>query len=318
MPWATGASVMGADFGACRLIFGEADQFPGLTVDLYGDVQVAEVLSLGTERVKGLLYQLLVKILASTASRFPRYMKGTSLRSETRRGLKGIRAFSPRGASRRRRGTSSKGKRPAFRRGLYRRPENGLFFESEVQPRCRRTVRRWRRGCWTASRIPVPSRSTPPPARRARHGGGLLGIALEAARRQRKGSSAWRTPWSSSEPTFRLSGRGGKKRGTALRLYNTGSARLYQKRGHGERRVPGLQGDKHEGHAAAAARGFSRHLLLLALHDGRAVQTDASGGRGRRRRQPAPDRGKKAIPDHPILWGVPETEYLKFYIFQVV
>ena len=23
-------------------------------------------------------------------------------------------------------------------------------------------------------------------------------------------------------------------------------------------------------------------------------------------------------PDHPILWGVPETDYLKFYIFQVV
>ena len=23
-------------------------------------------------------------------------------------------------------------------------------------------------------------------------------------------------------------------------------------------------------------------------------------------------------PDHPILWGVPETNYLKFYVFQVV
>lgn len=23
-------------------------------------------------------------------------------------------------------------------------------------------------------------------------------------------------------------------------------------------------------------------------------------------------------PDHPILWNVPETNYLKFYIFQVV
>ena len=25
-----------------------------------------------------------------------------------------------------------------------------------------------------------------------------------------------------------------------------------------------------------------------------------------------------ASPDHPILWGVPETEYLKFYLFQVI
>jgi len=28
--------------------------------------------------------------------------------------------------------------------------------------------------------------------------------------------------------------------------------------------------------------------------------------------------GRRQSPDHPILWGVPETEYLKFYIFQVV
>jgi 23S rRNA (cytosine1962-C5)-methyltransferase len=27
---------------------------------------------------------------------------------------------------------------------------------------------------------------------------------------------------------------------------------------------------------------------------------------------------RQQAPDHPILWGVPETEYLKFYLFQVV
>ena len=27
---------------------------------------------------------------------------------------------------------------------------------------------------------------------------------------------------------------------------------------------------------------------------------------------------RKQSPDHPILWNVPETEYLKFYIFQIV
>jgi len=27
---------------------------------------------------------------------------------------------------------------------------------------------------------------------------------------------------------------------------------------------------------------------------------------------------RQQSPDHPILWGVPETEYLKFLIFQVV
>ena len=28
--------------------------------------------------------------------------------------------------------------------------------------------------------------------------------------------------------------------------------------------------------------------------------------------------GRQQSPDHPILWGVPETDYLKFYIFQIV
>ena len=28
--------------------------------------------------------------------------------------------------------------------------------------------------------------------------------------------------------------------------------------------------------------------------------------------------GRKQSPDHPILWGVPETDYLKFFLFQVV
>ena len=27
---------------------------------------------------------------------------------------------------------------------------------------------------------------------------------------------------------------------------------------------------------------------------------------------------RQQAPDHPIVWGVPETDYLKFFIFQVV
>ena len=55
--------VMGEDFSACRLIFGEADQFPGLTVDLFGEVLVTEVLSLGTEKIKSMLYEELISYL---------------------------------------------------------------------------------------------------------------------------------------------------------------------------------------------------------------------------------------------------------------
>lgn len=56
-------TVMGDDFACCRLIFGEADQFPGLTVDRFGPVLVAQVLSLGMERVKHILFPALLHIL---------------------------------------------------------------------------------------------------------------------------------------------------------------------------------------------------------------------------------------------------------------
>ena len=36
-------AVMGEQFGCCRLIFGEADSFPGLTVDRFGEIGRAHV-----------------------------------------------------------------------------------------------------------------------------------------------------------------------------------------------------------------------------------------------------------------------------------
>ena len=57
-------TVMGdGDFSCCRLIFGEADAFPGLTLDRFGEVLVTEVLSLGIECIKERLYTLLLRIL---------------------------------------------------------------------------------------------------------------------------------------------------------------------------------------------------------------------------------------------------------------
>lgn len=58
--------VMGEQFSCCRLIFGEADKFPGFTVDRFGDVLVAEILSLGTEKRKEMLYRLIIEELART------------------------------------------------------------------------------------------------------------------------------------------------------------------------------------------------------------------------------------------------------------
>ncbi len=55
----------GDDFRCCRLIHGEADQMPGLTVDRYGDILSVQVLSLGMEQVKELVFSALVDVLAN-------------------------------------------------------------------------------------------------------------------------------------------------------------------------------------------------------------------------------------------------------------
>lgn len=57
-------TVMGSDFSNCRLIFGEADSFPGLTVDRFENVLVVQTMSLGMEKLKDMLFPAMVEILA--------------------------------------------------------------------------------------------------------------------------------------------------------------------------------------------------------------------------------------------------------------
>ena len=56
--------VMGEDVSCCRLIFGEADGFPGLTVDRFSDLLSVQCLSYGMEKRKDLIYPLLLEVLA--------------------------------------------------------------------------------------------------------------------------------------------------------------------------------------------------------------------------------------------------------------
>ena len=62
-------AVMGADFGCCRLIFGEADGLPGLTVDRFSNLLCAQVLSRGTDGVKDIIYAALLEQLAAMGER---------------------------------------------------------------------------------------------------------------------------------------------------------------------------------------------------------------------------------------------------------
>ena len=52
-----------ADLSACRVIFGEADQFPGLTVDRFHNILVTQTLSAGMEKLKPVLFPILAEVL---------------------------------------------------------------------------------------------------------------------------------------------------------------------------------------------------------------------------------------------------------------
>ena len=62
--WAYRKTVLeSADLSACRVIFGEADQFPGLTVDRFNNILVTQTLSVGMEKLKPVLFPLLAEVL---------------------------------------------------------------------------------------------------------------------------------------------------------------------------------------------------------------------------------------------------------------
>ena len=61
--WDYRKTVMGEDLSCCRVIFGEADGFPGLTVDRFSDILVTQTLSVGMEKIKEVVFPLLVQVL---------------------------------------------------------------------------------------------------------------------------------------------------------------------------------------------------------------------------------------------------------------
>lgn len=61
--WDYRKTVLGGQVDNARVIFGESDQLPGLTVDKFGDILVTQTLCLGTELLKPLLFPLLAEVL---------------------------------------------------------------------------------------------------------------------------------------------------------------------------------------------------------------------------------------------------------------
>ncbi|MBP3735792.1 MAG: class I SAM-dependent rRNA methyltransferase [Lachnospiraceae bacterium] len=81
------------DTDSCRVVFGEADFLPGLTVDKYGNVLVAEVLSLGMERLKPLVLSALVQVLAEDGCMVRGIYERSDAAVRTREGMEPFKGF---------------------------------------------------------------------------------------------------------------------------------------------------------------------------------------------------------------------------------
>ena len=81
--------VMGEDFSCCRLIFGDADGFPGLTVDRYEDVLSAEVNCLGMDMQKETVISSLLDVLSERGVTVSSVMERSEGRNRELEGMDG-------------------------------------------------------------------------------------------------------------------------------------------------------------------------------------------------------------------------------------
>ncbi len=88
-------TVMGGDFSSCRLIFGEADGFPGLTADRFENVLVAQVLSLGIDRIKDVIFRELVNVLKERGCEIEAIYERNDVKVRELEGLAQYKGFYP-------------------------------------------------------------------------------------------------------------------------------------------------------------------------------------------------------------------------------
>ena len=320
--WEYRKTVLSGEVSSCRVIFGEADLFPGLTVDRFGRYLVAQTLSVGIERIKPMLFPLLVKLLRDDGQQIDGLYERNDVAIRAREGLE-----------------ENKGWFDLSALGLPRPDtclteivENGVRYTVDVengqktgffldQRFNRQAVARLAQGrtvldCFT-------------------HTGSF---ALNAA----KGGAAHVTAVDVSEAAVEMARRNADINGVSDRMDCVAAnvfdllPRLAEEGGKkydfiildppaftkSRKTVPGaLRGYKEINYramkllprggylATASCSHFATEELFIKML--RAAAKDAH-------RQLRQIEVKQQAPDHPILWGVPETNYLKFFLFQVI
>ncbi len=318
--WDYRKTVMGEDLDACRVIFGEADGFPGLTVDKFHDILVTQTLSVGIERVKNRLFPLIVEILRQDGQEIRGLYERNDVAIRALEGLEQGKAWFPLPGL------------PMPESPVTEICENGIYYAVDVengqktgffldQKYNRLAVARLAKGrrvldCFT---------HTGSFALNAAMGGAehvtavdvsVSAIEMAKANARRNGLDD-RMDFVAAD-VFELLPKLGEQGGHPYDFIIldppafTKSRRTVDsaQRGYKEINLRALKLLPRGGYfATASCSHFMPSELFVKML--RSAALDA----GVELRQ---IEARQQAPDHPILWNVPETDYLKFYLFQVV
>lgn len=309
----------GDDFKCCRLIFGEADMFPGLTVDRFNDILVTQTLSLGIEMRKQQIFTKLLELLRSQGEN----IRGIYERNDVKiRELEGM--------------TENKGwfipETVAGKNPVTEIVENGIRYSVDVengqktgffldQKYNRQAVARIARGkhvldCFT---------HTGAFALNAAAGGAAsvtaVDVSAEAVRMtginaEKNGFKDIVKPLEAN--VFDLLTRLAEEKSHAYDFIildppaftKSGSTVKNAIRGYKEINLKAMKLLPRGGYlATCSCSHFMKEEYFVQMLKDAARDASVSLRQIEARQQ---------SPDHPVLWNVPETYYLKFYIFQVV
>ena len=314
-------AVMGEQFGCCRLIFGEADSFPGLTVDRFGDILVTQTLSRGMEGMKGLLFPLLHRILTQEGEEIRGIYERNDAAIRRLEGLDEGKGFFPLPGlpvpESTRTVITENGIR--YHVDFENGQKTGFFLDQKLN---RQAVARLARGrrvldCFT---------HTGSFALNAARGGAAsvtavdiseAAVALVAENAALNGLSAVIRPMAAD--IFDLLPALAEQPGKAPYDFIILDPPAFTKsrktvpaamRGYKELNYRAMKLLPRGGYLATCS---CSHFATPELFEG--MLRSAARDAGVQLRQ---IEARQQAPDHPILWNVPETSYLKFYLFQVV
>lgn len=310
-------AVMGADFGCCRLIFGEADGLPGLTVDRFSNLLSAQVLSRGTDGVKDVIYSALLAQLEAMGER----IDGIYERNESGiRALEGLEQY---------KGWYAGAPHPES--ALTEICENGVRYAVDLE-------NGQKTGFFLDQKYNRLAVSRLAAGRRVldcfTHTGSF---ALNCARAGAEHVTAVDVSESAvalARQNAALNGLEDKMDFLAADVFDLLPKLTEERADYGlvildppaftksRRTVAGAERGYHEINYRAMrllprggylATCSCSHFMPPALFEKmlRSAARDANVSLKQ-------VEARQQAPDHPILWNVPETEYLKFYIFQVV